>query len=99
MGQSKFLLLEWEIILEDGRVASWPTAWIYGKEMGILPHYYFPWKDLWIVLPEEEEDMWKENMIIFLEKTWNVTSRKKSTSENYSDGTLQEHSLAQVRTE
>ena len=25
---------------------TWPTAWRCGKETGILPHYYFSWKDL-----------------------------------------------------
>ena len=52
--QRNFLSLEWETILEGGRVTSWQKAWRYDrKEMGILPHYYLPWMDLGImVLPE-----------------------------------------------
>ena len=38
------------------------------------------------------------HIIIFPEKTWNCTSRKKRTSENLSNGTLQRHPLPQART-
>ena len=46
--------------------------------------------------------MWKGNgnttIIIFLEKTWNFTSRVNRTSKHHSDGTIQQHSLRRVRT-
>ena len=37
-------------------------------------------------------------LFFFHERTWNFTSRKKRTSENNSNGTLQWHPLSQVRT-
>jgi hypothetical protein len=37
------------------------------------------------------------HIIIFPERFWNFTSRKKRTSENNSDGTVQQHYLPQVR--
>ena len=48
-----FLSLGWETILEGGGITSWPTAWRCGKETGILPHYYFLWKDL---IKKEEDN-------------------------------------------
>ena len=41
---------------------SWPGAWRCGKETGILPHYYFPWKDLEILLQERR---WRHVMVHF----------------------------------
>ena len=37
-------------------------------------------------------------IFIFPEKAWNCTSRKKRTSENHINGTLERHPLPQVRT-
>ena len=47
--QDNFLFLGWETLLESSWTTSWPKAWGCGKETEILPHYYFPWKDLIIL--------------------------------------------------
>ena len=47
--QGNFLSLGSETVLEDGWATSWPTAWRCGKELWILPHYYFPWLELWYI--------------------------------------------------
>ena len=47
-----------------------------------------------------EDVEWKQEyyyIIIFPDRTWNFTSRKKRTSEHHSDWTLQEHSLPQAK--
>ena len=32
--------VEWKTVLEGGLATSWATAWIFGKEMGILSHFF-----------------------------------------------------------
>ena len=42
--QDNYFSLGWKTMLEGGWTTSWSTAWRWGKETGILPHYYFPGK-------------------------------------------------------
>ena len=68
-GQGSFLSLG----REAGRWAtSWPMAWRCGKEMGILPYYYFPWMDLW-----NNGSSWGK------EEFWNVVLEKIKWSEKF----------------
>ena len=43
--QKNVLSLGWKTILETEWITNWPKAWRCGKETGILPHNYFPWKN------------------------------------------------------
>jgi hypothetical protein len=62
----------WETILEYGWAKSWPKAWLCGKEMGILPHYYFPWMDLrnddYLMFRETREGIGGKKMKLMIEK-------------------------------
>ena len=55
--QGNLLSSGWETILKGRWTTSWSTAWRCRKETGILPHYYFPWKDLKFYI-KKEKDKW-----------------------------------------
>jgi hypothetical protein len=65
--------LWWETALEIEWATSCPTAWRCGKELGILPHYYyyyFPWKDLWKVLDRIWENKTLVNNFLRRKANW-----------------------------
>ena len=66
-----FLSLWREIFLEGGWT-SWPTAWRCRRETGILPHYYFSWKDLTFYI-QKLEDKWTPYW-------WNISRAHSFTS-------------------
>ena len=65
-GQSNLFPLGGETFVEGGWTTSWSTALLCAKETGILPHYYFPWKDSKSYI-KKEEDKWTP-------KWWNTST-------------------------
>ena len=66
------------------------------EQLLVLRMGNYPWRRMNHKFGQRHEDV--ERNIIFPEKTWNCTWRKKRTSENHSNGTLERHPLPQVWT-
>jgi hypothetical protein len=85
-----------------------PTAFSRADERFEVRTTFFPYDGkLFLKAVEPQVGQWHKDVeskqefyhiIIFPERTWNITSRKKRSSEHHSDGTLEQHFLPYVQT-
>ena len=49
------------------------TRW-FGKEKGMLPHNYFPWKELRLYIKKEEDKWWNSSIALYSKSPDPLTS-------------------------